>query len=223
MYEGRCKAVLFDLDGTLVNTIGDITGAINAPLSDKGLLPLPEEKVMTLVGHGLKNALHRALSLYGKDVEGVAFDHAYAQLSSHYTEHPVDKSYPYDGIIDMLDSLKVPFGILSNKDDALVQTIVATLFPAVSFSFVHGLREGYAKKPNPGGVLEFAAQLDLAPSQLCYVGDSEVDVSTAGNAGTSCLLCSWGFRPMSALETFGCPVAENVGRLEELLRQACFD
>lgn len=219
MIQTKCKAVLFDLDGTLVNTLTDLGNAINAPLVAKGFDALPNERVQSLVGNGLVNALHNALNEYNMDTNGVAFDEYFHILMDFYRAHPVDQSRPYEGICEMLKNLRAPYGILSNKDDALVQKIVATLFPDFPFVSVFGLRQEFPRKPDPFGVIEFAEKLHIQPSEILYVGDSEVDVKTADAAGSPCLLCSWGFRKREALEALNCPIVDDAHELFTSIHQ----
>jgi len=219
MIKTKCKAVLFDLDGTLVNTLTDLGNAINAPLVQKGYEALSDERVQSLVGNGLVNALHNALNAYHIDTNGADFDESFRILMDFYRAHPVDQSRPYEGICDLLTNLNAPYGILSNKADALVQKIVATLFPDFPFVSVFGLRQEFPRKPDPYGIIEFAEKLNIQPQEVLYVGDSEVDVKTAHAAGAPCIVCSWGFRGRAALEALGCPIVDNAQELFTSIEQ----
>jgi len=214
--EHQEKAVLFDLDGTLVDTIGDITAAINAALVAFSISPLEEAEGKKVVGNGLRNAFLRAMELRGREPSPSEVDRGYGLLMDHYRRHPTDRSLPYPGVEGLLASLSCPFGVLSNKADELTKRILFSLFPSVSFPFVLGMKENLPRKPDPTTFRMFCAQERLSPSEVLYVGDSEVDWLLSRNAGCPLVLVSWGFRPRNELEKLeGATLCATINELKE--------
>ncbi|MGN1163629.1 MAG: HAD family hydrolase [Candidatus Ornithospirochaeta sp.] len=215
------KLVVFDLDGTLLDTLPDIAYAINYALSAWDIEPLSLEGIRRNVGHGLRNALLSSVRDSGKTVEESEMGLMYELMMNTYAKHPSDHTVPYTGIVGMLESLQkdgVKLGILSNKSDDLVKRIVAEKLPSVSFSFVLGQCAEYPLKPDPTSLLAMVSETGTDLSDTVYVGDSEVDWKTAENAGVRCLIVSYGFRTSSELMESGIEdAAESVGKLASLL------
>ena len=213
------KACLFDLDGTLVDTIGDILYAMNAALAHAGLGPIDSRTCMRFVGRGLHNALRGAFEDYGHKVEAGAM-HGHVQvLLDTYREHPYERSLVYPGVERLLQNSIASgmiAGVLSNKEDSLVKVIVRKKFPTIPFALVQGACEGVPLKPDPTTALAFARSLDLEPSQVLFIGDSEVDAQTAIAAGMPYALVTWGFRPRADLAASGYnPLYDTVEDLEK--------
>ncbi|AEC02240.1 HAD family hydrolase [Parasphaerochaeta coccoides] len=218
----RYPAVIFDLDGTLVNTIPDITAAINAALATAGAVPLDSDRVKQLVGRGLANALRGAMESSGLETGGELFSSCLSVLSDYYGRHPYDGSFPYPGILELLEKLQrdgVVLGVLSNKTDSLVADIIAALFPRVSFAFVRGQRLDRPMKPAPSALDDFFTLSGLDPADVCYVGDSEVDWQFASRfSGMGSVIVSWGFRSRKQLEEAGIScLADTITELEEAI------
>lgn len=216
----RVEGVLFDLDGTLVNTIPDIATAINAALASEQLSPLDIEQVKSVVGRGLRNALRDALSLRDRTVSDGWLDELLDILMDTYAMHPMDDSRPYEGIPEFLQRLtddSIAVGVLSNKADSLVQVIVKGLFPEIPFVMVEGMRSDKPRKPDPQGIREFARSLGMPVSQILYVGDSEVDWQTVRNLPeVQAGIVTWGFRSKEKLQASGVyPLLDTIGELEE--------
>ncbi len=211
------RCVLFDLDGTLVDTIPDIAHAVNTALAQEGVGPLSHAQVMSVVGRGLRNALVGSLHLCGIAASDARVDELYAVLMETYALHPADQSRPYPQVEQMLQQLvqrDIPFGVLSNKADSLVQVIVKQLFPTLSFASVEGMSSDRPRKPDPQGIISFAQLVGAPLESVLYVGDSEVDWQTAcalPAVGTA--IVTWGFRSRSELE------AANVGCLVDTIPQ----
>jgi phosphoglycolate phosphatase len=197
------KAILFDLDGTLANTIKDITFAINAALESISLEPINEVQGKSFVGRGLKNALVNALEARGKRVSDQQLDKLMAILSKNYESHPVQFATAYEGaqeFLELCQSKQIIVGVLSNKDHALVVTIVKHLFPTITFAFVQGALSEYPLKPDPKTVHLFMEEHNLDSDELLFIGDSEVDDLTSQRANVRGALVSWGFRDKKELE-----------------------
>lgn len=215
------RVVIFDLDGTLVDTIADIRLAVEAAVSDLGMGRLTDALVMEHVGRGLANTLRGVLEAGGRHPSDEEVEERTLRLMAHYRRYPVVGSRPYDGVAALLGRLQdagVILGVLSNKEDGLVKSIVATLFPTVEFLLVRGMREGYERKPHPSTVGEFSDLMGTASHRMIYVGDSEVDWQTAKAASVPVILVSWGFRPREALSALdGAVLVDTVVELEEAI------
>lgn len=196
------KAIVFDLDGTLLHTLGDIAAALNHALRSMGFPERSLPEVRQGVGHGLARLAEASVPPGTPPEEmGAVLE----RLNSHYRLHPTDLSRPYPGITPLLDRLQAggrPLGLLSNKDDDLVSTIADHFFPG-RFSPCLGLRPGHAPKPDPAVLLEIVRGWGFNADEVLYVGDSEVDVETARRAGTGFLGVGWGYRDSVHLQEAG--------------------
>lgn len=214
-------AILFDLDGTLVDTVDDIAQALNKGLALEGLAPLDGQATKKVVGRGLRNALLGAIELQGKRVDESRFEHMYTTMMEHYQQNPCVKSTPYEGVIPLLDTLNqhgFTLGVLSNKEDSLTQEIVHTLFGPHRFVWVRGMRSDVPRKPDKAALVYFAQKEGFAVEQLLYVGDSEVDYQTAVNAECKHVLVTWGFRPREELALLeGSVLVDSVDELQEAI------
>ena len=205
---GRPSLVIFDLDGTLLNTIDDLGYACNHALEACGFPTHAIEEYPRLVGNGVNKLIERALPEGQKDEETVL--RVRAHFVPYYNAHNCDFTRPYDGIPELLESLKARgcmLAVASNKYQAATEKIVSHFFPGV-FDVVLGEREGVPRKPDPQIVRDIEAKLqrDKEPStySVLYVGDSLVDQATAANAGVPFVACSWGFVAREKLEEAGC-------------------
>ncbi len=189
---------VFDLDGTLVNTLGDLAAALNMALQSRGMPALPDHRVCAIVGHSTQYMFQHAVpeDRYDEweDV-GKAYDAVYAK-------HCCDTSRPYEGVLRMLGRLKkagLKLAVVSNKPHRDTLTVVRTLFPRDSFHLVLGRMDRFATKPAPGPLNFVLEYFGVPPAGAVYVGDSEVDVAFAANAGVACLSTAWGFRTRQEL------------------------
>lgn len=201
----RLTAVIFDLDGTLLDTIADIAAALNHVLASHGYPTHPTNAYKQMVGSGLVEVVRRALPAESRSDEELVLAGA-QQMKSFYAKSPVAETKPFDGIEEMLEELianGVAVAVLSNKAHELVQTIVALALPGVEFAAVEGFREGRPPKPDPTSALQIASTLRLPPEQILYVGDSDVDIHTAQAAGMPSVGVGWGFRGEEELSAAG--------------------
>ena len=198
------QGVIFDLDGTLLNTIEDIAYAVNSVLEEKGWAPRPLTEYQYLVGAGLDQLLGDILGEKAADTD---FYEAFkTRVRSVYSENWHQKSHPYNGIPHLLTQLQahnVPRAVLSNKYHYGTQKIVEHFFDEWELHPVMGARDGMPLKPDPTAVLDIARQLDHPPEKLIYVGDTASDIQTAIRAGMLPLGVQWGFRPEEELVQAG--------------------
>lgn len=208
--------VIFDLDGTLLDTLEDLRDSVNHALRAEGLPERSLDEVRAFVGNGIRRLIERAVP-QGSSAETV--DRVHAAFSAHYAEHCADKTAPYAGIPELLAELRsrcCKLGVVSNKDDAPARALIGRFFPD-TFDSVVGTREGVRKKPAPDSLLETLSVLGGDVREAVYVGDSDVDALTAANAGCDCVPVSWGFRDRALLEALGRPVADSPEELLQLL------
>ena len=208
--------ILFDLDGTLLDTLEDLTDATNYALAQFGFPPRTVNEIRRFVGNGAENQIRLSLP---EGVDPKWIGEVLALYKPYYTAHCQIKTKPYEGILPALKVLaeKYPVAIVSNKPDAAVKTLCADYFPGI---FALGERSDCPRKPAPEMV--FRAMEAIGVEKGIYVGDSEVDVRTAKNAGVPCLSVLWGFRDMEDMQAVG---AEHfctdtgllVGKIEEMI------
>jgi phosphoglycolate phosphatase len=202
----KYTCVIFDLDGTLVNTIGDIARTMNQALVLHGFEPLPEAEYPKITGWGIKKLAASCLpDSLGNKKEEIAEEVA-ADAARFYGEKPLETSKPYPGIIELIAKLagkRVKMAVFSNKPDLAAHLVVEGLFPAGYFSAIRGEIEGVPRKPDPAAVWELLVEMDRSPSDTVFMGDSEIDMETARAAGCFPLGVSWGFRSRDILEAAG--------------------
>ena len=194
----KLRAVIFDLDGTLADTLADIATAMNSALDAMGLPTHPAEAYKGFVGAGIAMAAERALSREHLPRR----DEVVARFRVIYGDHLLDTSRPYDGIPELLDALdarRVPMSVLSNKPHEPTRVISDALFGKRRFRAVYGQRDGVPKKPDPTVALELAGMMGVEPDECLFVGDTLIDMETARQAGMSGVGVLWGFRPRQEL------------------------
>jgi phosphoglycolate phosphatase len=197
----KYDAVIFDLDGTLLNTLEDLTDSVNYVMEQMGYPTHPIEHIRQFVGNGIRRLMILSTP-QGEDNPN--FEEAFGMFQEYYLGHNLIKTRPYDGIMELLDQMqkqKIPMAIVSNKNQPSVDLLREQVFCG-KIPVALGDEPGRARKPAPDGVWEAMKRLQLPEdAAILYVGDSEVDAATAAAAGLDCCLCTWGFRPMSLLET----------------------
>lgn len=217
----KIKAVIWDLDGTLLNTLDDLAASTNAALAANDLPLRTTDEVRAFVGNGVHKLIERAMPEGG--VEHPKFQTTLDAFVAHYGAHSKDCTRPYDGIMDVLDDLisrGIKHAIVSNKVDFAVKALSREYFGDRMLSAV-GDDPSRAKKPAPDSVWEAMRQMSVTAEEAVYVGDSDVDVMTARNAGIPCIAVTWGFRSEDCLvEAGACHIArkpeEIAGLLEEM-------
>lgn len=200
----RFPAVLFDLDGTLLDTLADLADSMNAVLADWGLSTHPLEAYRWFVGDGIHNLARRALPASHSDEAVIA--RCVGAMQEEYGRRWSVKTRPYEGIVTLLDGLaarRVRLAVLSNKPHAFTLQTVAALLPDWRFEVVLGARAGVPVKPDPIGALEVAARLGLPPERILYLGDTATDMLTARAAGMHPVGAGWGFREPEELLAAG--------------------
>lgn len=196
----KYAAVVFDLDGTILNTLKDLQAAVNHTMSAMHCSPRTAEEVRAFAGNGIGKLVERSLPPERRDEETCA--KALSVFCEYYAAHAADRTVPYPGVREMLERMRtggLRLAVVSNKAEFAVRTLCDGFFPSL-FGAVVGAREGLPKKPDPAGVLSALTALSVAPSEALYVGDSDVDAETARNAGMDCVLVAWGFRDRPLLE-----------------------
>ena len=195
----RYKLAIFDMDGTILDTLEDLKNSTNAALAHFGYPQRTLDEVRTFVGNGMENLIRRAApeGLSREELEPCLY-----WFKQHYAEHAREHTRPYEGILPLLRHLKkegMRLAVVSNKGDFAVQDLCRYYFPGL-FDFAAGEREGIRRKPAPDVVLSVLDELQCRAEEAVYIGDSDVDSATAGNANMDCILVAWGFRPASMLQ-----------------------
>jgi len=194
------QAVIFDLDGTLVDSLADIAASTNACLVRAGLATHDDDAIRSFVGHGIGALVDQALGERGTPARVQSMLSA---IRAHYHDHCIDRTRPYPGIEAVLDALHrggTQLAVVSNKPHGMTQRIVDALLPDVAFGFVTGERPAVPRKPDPTGLLLACAALQAPPSRALYVGDTPVDIEAARAAGVRSAAVTWGFRDRHLLE-----------------------
>ncbi|MDH4203737.1 MAG: HAD family hydrolase [Phycisphaerae bacterium] len=192
------KGIIFDLDGTLVNTLDDLTDSMNAALTQLGRPARSPEECRAMIGHGLHTFAERAL---GKEQIHLT-DTLAERMVDYYRDHCLLKTTAYDGMEELIAALRkrrVRLAVLTNKNQAPAEVISRHYFGGNTFDPIVGAAPGRAAKPDPQTTLEILRQWKLDADEVMFVGDSEADVQTAMAAGVRCIACEWGFRSREQL------------------------
>ncbi len=197
------KLAIFDLDGTLLDTIADLAAATNHALSHYGLPTHKEEEYKFFVGNGIDKMFERALPEDKRNQEYIM--KLRSQFVPYYDAHNSDLSRPYNGMVELLNELQhnnIAIGVASNKYQEAAVKLVLQFFPGIDFALILGQREGVPSKPDPTIVHEIIAHTGISKEETVYIGDSCVDMQTGKNAGVTTVGVSWGFRPKAELESY---------------------
>ncbi len=214
----KIDTVIFDLDGTLLDTLDDLTDSVNAALAANGLSTRTKEEVCAFVGTGIKKLMQ--LAVEGGEQNPV-WGSCFADFKAHYAAHCAEKTKPYPGILTLLTQLRergYRLGVVSNKFDLAVKRLNERYFSGL-IPVVIGEKEDVRKKPAPDAVFAALEQLGSEKKSAVYVGDSDVDILTAQNAGVPCISVCWGFRDKAFLTAHGAKILVNDA--DELL--SCLD
>jgi phosphoglycolate phosphatase len=196
------RAILFDLDGTLIDSRRDLAAAANAAIASVGLTHHPDEAIIGFVGGGAKRLIERAVGPDHLDLAPAALEAFFA----HYGAHLVEHTRPYPGIAELLPQLPGPLAVLTNKRGGFAREICLRLGLAANFKAIWGVDDTPSFKPDPRGCLALCSLLGAAPSDSVLVGDSRVDVATARAAGLRSIGVTWGFGTREELQAAGATI-----------------
>ena len=205
------RVVLFDLDGTVLNTLDDLADAVNASLAKHGMPARTHDEVRGFVGNGIRALIERAVPT---GTSSATADQVLAEFKRYYGAHCADKTAPYAGVPALLTALRahgVRTAVVSNKADFAVQELAKRYF-ADLFDLALGECAERPAKPAPDMVRHALGALGTTAAEAVYVGDSDVDVLTARNAGLPCIAVTWGFRDRACLEKAGATVFANTAK-----------
>ena len=211
----RYKAVLFDMDGTVLDTLDDLADSVNRSLREFGLPEVSRFQVGQSLGNGAKYLIRHCLP---EGSDEALCEQVLSFYKPWYDAHCRIKTKPYDGILQLMETLRadgVSQAIISNKPDSAVRELAEAFFPGL-MDVVIGESPAVKRKPSPDTVLAAARQMGLMASDCVYIGDTEVDLETARNAGMDCIPVSWGFRTEEQLRAAG---AEEIIRSPEELKK----
>ena len=195
------KGIIFDLDGTLVDTLDDLTDSMNAALVQVGRPARPRQECMGMIGHGLRKFAERAVGPDHLELTDALIE----RMAAHYIDHCVLKTTPYPGMEEVITTLSkkgLRLGVLTNKNQAPSEIIVRHFF-GCAFDPIVGAADGRETKPDPQTTLDILAGWGLDADEVIFIGDSETDIQTATNAGIRCVACEWGFRSKEQLVEAG--------------------
>lgn len=198
------KHCIFDLDGTLLDTLTDLHAAVNHALRTNSMPERSLDEVRMMVGNGVRKLMLRAVP----DGDGnPLFEKAFADFRSYYSEHSLDTTKPYDGIMQLIAELKgrgVKMAVVSNKMDSATKPLVKSFFGEyIDVAIGECESEGIKRKPAPDMVFKAIREMGVKAEDCVYIGDSDVDLQTAENAGLPCVSVLWGFRDKDFLSAFG--------------------
>ena len=192
----RYRLACFDLDGTLINTLGGLTKSLNAARRMNNLEPQTEEQVRSFINNGVVRMIERSLTADKARYSEVIKRRLLKDYVAYYNSHYMDDTRPYDGITEVLRRLKADgmmLACVTNKDDEPAQRLIERFFPGL-FDYVSGSKEGIEKKPSAEPVERCLDKLGVNKNEAVYVGDSDVEILTANNSGLDSISCTWGYR-----------------------------
>ncbi len=199
----KYQTFIFDLDGTLLDTLQDLAYSVNYALSQHGMPTHSIDDIRRFVGNGVRVLMERAVP---NGTAHPSFDAAFATFRQHYMQHSLDTTRPYDGIPELIRELKMrgcQMAVVSNKMMAATQELVRHFFPEIEVAIGEHEAAGIRKKPAPDTVFEALRQVGVDKEGAVYVGDSDVDLATARNSSLPCLSVLWGFRDKAFLLQHG--------------------
>ncbi len=202
----RPQAVIFDLDGTLLDTLADLATSGNEVLTQHGMPTHPVESYRTFIGDGMASLVQRIFPEEHRPADGPETDAILAEYRAAYDRHWQDTTCLFPGIADLLDSLKaaqIPIGVLSNKAHDFTVKCVEAFLADWQWDAIYGARDGVAKKPDPAGAVLAAREMGTDPAECYFIGDSDVDMLTAVNATMHPIGVTWGFRSVEELREHG--------------------
>lgn len=213
----KYKIVIFDLDGTLLDTLQDLADSTNFALEQMGYPLRTLDEIRRFVGNGVAKLIERALP---SDTSENIVAKTLHIFKTHYAENCENHTQPYDGILPLLDTLRqreIPVAVVSNKLDSAVKSLCKKYF-GDRICLALGDRDGIARKPSPDSVLSVLREMHMHANDAVYIGDSEVDIQTAKNAKTDLICVTWGFREKDFLAEQGASTfANTVSELEKML------
>jgi phosphoglycolate phosphatase len=212
------KACIFDLDGTLTNTLESMTYSVNLTLEEMGLSKITKDQCRVFVGNGARVLMEKSLKAAG-DTDASRIEEGMEIYGRIFDQNCTYHVTPYEGIPEMLKVLKdkgIHLAVLSNKPDRQTVKVVKAIFGEELFDYAQGQKEGIRRKPEPDGVWYLMEQMHVSKEECLYIGDSEVDAATGRNAGLKTIGVLWGFRDRKTLETAGAD--DLIDRPDELLQ-----
>lgn len=212
------KACIFDLDGTLTNTLESMTYSVNLTLEEMGLSKITKDQCRLFVGNGARVLMEKSLKAAG-DTDASRIEEGMEIYARIFDQNCTYHVTPYEGIPEMLKALKdkgIHLAVLSNKPDRQTVKVVKAIFGEELFDYAQGQKEGIRRKPEPDGVWYLMEQMHVSKEECLYIGDSEVDAATGRNAGLKTIGVLWGFRDRKTLETAGAD--DLIDRPDELLQ-----
>ena len=212
------KACIFDLDGTLTNTLESMTYSVNLTLEEMGLSKITKDQCRLFVGNGARVLMEKSLKAVG-DTDASRIEEGMEIYGRIFDRNCTYHVTPYEGIPEMLKALKdkgIQLAVLSNKPDRQTVKVVKAIFGEELFDYAQGQKEGIRRKPEPDGVWYLMEQRHVSKEECLYIGDSEVDAATGRNAGLKTIGVLWGFRDRKTLETAGAD--DLIDRPDELLQ-----
>ena len=213
----KYKLVIFDLDGTVLDTLGDLCNSVNYALKSYNLPERSLDEVRTFVGNGIRRLID--LSVPENTASSIT-DSVFDAFKAHYEEHSSDNTKPYNGITELLGELKekgILTAVVSNKAHFAVKSLADKYFDGL-FSYISGEKEGIPRKPAPDMVQNAINYFGIEPYEAVYVGDSEVDIMTAKNCGIDSIIVTWGFRDKEILINSGAKIlADDIITLKNML------
>lgn len=212
------KACIFDLDGTLTNTLESMTYSVNLTLEEMGLSKITKDQCRLFVGNGARVLMEKSLKAAG-DTDASRIEEGMEIYGRIFDQNCTYHVTPYEGIPEMLKVLKdkgIHLAVLSNKPDRQTVKVVKAIFGEELFDCAQGQKEGIRRKPEPDGVWYLMEQMHVSKEECLYIGDSEVDAATGRNAGLKTIGVLWGFRDRKTLETAGAD--DLIDRPDELLQ-----
>lgn len=219
MSDKKKRLVVFDLDGTLLDTIADLAAATNFALASFGYPTHDIDDIRGYVGNGIGKLLERALPQNSRNAGSL--EQMRSVFVPYYNEHNADLSKPYPGVCDMLERLQAEglmLAVASNKYQAATEKLVARYFPDIRFIAIFGQRAGVPVKPDPQIVFDIVSKAGVSLDEVIYVGDSGVDMQTARHAGVDAIGVAWGFRPRTELEEeHPLALADEAGNVVEMV------